>query len=70
MMLTNIGRWRSVVAAHIRSATSYIAGRFSSGSPPKNVSTSLPGRIRSSSRVIHAITCRAVSIDIFSARAL
>ena len=57
-------------ACHIRSARSYITGRLSSGSPPKNISASFSGRTRSSSRSIQSPTRAAVSSDILSANLL
>ena len=50
MMLIATGVPRAVDACHSRSDRSYITGRFSSGSPPKNISMNRSGRTRSSSR--------------------
>ena len=58
---------RACVARHVRSAMSYITGRFRSGSPPKNVMTSVSGLRRSSSLSIQAATRAEVSSVILSA---
>ena len=44
-----------------------MTGRFSSGSPPKNVSAKLFGAIASIRSSIHSATRAAVSSDIFAA---
>ena len=51
MMLMPSRTPRAAVACQARSATSYITGRFSSGSPPKKVSRNRSGATRSSSRL-------------------
>ena len=70
MMLVIIRTPRALVAAHRRSDRSYITGRFSSGSPPKKVTTSRSGPIRSISRSIQAATRAEVSSVIFWANLL
>jgi hypothetical protein len=52
---------------HSRSARKYITGRFSSGSPPKNVSTKLDGWIASIRLSAQTATRSAASSVIFAA---
>ena len=66
----HVRRRAAGVARHMRSASSYMTGRFSSGSPPKNVSISFSGCWRSISRSIQSPTRPAVSSDILSANLL
>ena len=70
MMLIDTGVPTRFDACHSRSDSSYMTGRLSSGSPPKNVSRNLSGRSRSSSPSIQSPTRAAVSSDIFSANLL
>ena len=67
MMLTDCMTPRDAACFEDRPAISNIAGTFSSGSPPKNVSTSRRGFTSSTCFAIQAATCAAVSIDIRSA---
>ena len=67
MMLTSCVTPRDAACLEERPAISNIAGTFSSGSPPKKVSTSRLGSSSSTRAAIQAATCAAVLIDIFSA---
>ena len=70
MMLVIIRTPRARVAAQRRSERSYITGRLSSGSPPKNVRTSRSGPTRSISRSIQAAMRADISSVIFCANLL